>query len=143
MNDLTEAQARALLWLCEIRQTTGIPLKFRPDPEALTKLEFRGGDFINYYQDRHREKHQAWCREQGVSVRPDSWYRYTAGTGRVHSWRRQGGLMLRRMADKGALVMTHFAIGIPIYALSQSGLDWVVEQWKIESESRSKAEALS
>lgn len=62
-------------------------------------IEFSGGDLVEYYRRRSASQY------------------YRADDG----WRRAGGSMLARLADKGFVEMVRFAYGVPQYKLTEKG----------------------
>jgi hypothetical protein len=82
----------------------------------------RGGDLIPYYEARHDTAAALGAARRGV---PHTTGHHT--TGRLHSWRRNGGLQLRRMFEAGLLRQRSISWGTPLYDVTAEGFDAVAE----------------
>jgi hypothetical protein len=110
MKEPTKAQAEILQFLWNSRRLEGV---------------IRGGDLVEHYHTREIARLTARYLERGKPVPAWIGSGLTAGSGQAHSWRRTGGLQLKRMAQAGILDDCGFSVGVPIYEISAEGFDWV------------------
>lgn len=110
MNKPTKAQLALLRWMVSREEGTDGSLMVRMRGDG----EWRGGMLIDYYEQR-------WLTERtGVPLIGPT-HRFTAGSPKVHAWRRAGGTALKNLAERGYAEMVGFSIGVPIYMLTDEG----------------------
>lgn len=104
--ELTKSQEELLHWLFSDR------LRWS-DCDLKTIDNIRGGDLVEYYQER-------WIAASNNRDQSSLW----AGHPKSHAWRRTGGLQLSRLQAAGFLYQSTIAWGIPLYGFTDLAIEW-------------------
>jgi hypothetical protein len=109
----TKAQRALLLWMIEQED--------KRDQRFNQRVEWSGGDLIDYYSERAVAKRIADLEARGQEVKPWDHDGYRLGGYANHGWRRAGGTALANLRNRGFVRFVRFVWGVPQYVITDTG----------------------